>query len=64
MVLESSEDFLNYKNSLGPNFNEDARLSALSGIYFRASLKLFVLFYSESRDPLLGTVKYALARFS
>lgn len=64
VLLESSEDFLNYKNSPGPSCSEDANLSPGSRIYFRASLKLFVLFYSESRKLPLGTVKYALALFS
>lgn len=64
VVLESSEDFLNYKNSPGSSGREDAGLSAVSRIYFRATPKLFVLFYSESREPLLGTVKYTLSHSS
>lgn len=63
VVLESSEDFLNYRNLPGPSCNEDASLSAVSRIHLGASLKLFVLFYSVSRQPFLGTVKYALAHF-
>lgn len=74
VILESSSDFLNYrnssgsrylkKNSPGSRYCEDAGLSAVSRIYVKATLKLFVLFDSESREPLLGTVKYALAHFS
>lgn len=64
MVLQSSEDFLNYKNLPDPSCSEDASLSAVRRIDFGVSLKLFVLFYSESREPLLRTVKYALAHFS
>lgn len=77
VILESSSDFLNYRNSPGSSYLkkkkkkftrlrycEDVGLSAVSRIYVEATLKLFVLFDSESREPLLGTVKYALAHFS
>lgn len=64
MTLESAEDIPNYKNSPGPSGIEGASLCAESKIYLTASLKLFVLFYSESRERLVGTVKYALAHFS
>lgn len=47
-----------------PSWSEDASLFSVNKIYFRAALKLFVLFYSESREHPLGTVKYALAHFS
>ena len=63
-ILQSSAAWLNSKYSPDPSCSEDASLSAVSKIDFRASLKLFVLFYSESRECLLRTVKYALAHFS
>lgn len=64
VLLESSENFSNYKNLSGPSCSEDASLSVVSRIYFRASRKLFVLFYLESRELPLGTVKYALTHSS
>lgn len=44
--------------------SEDASLFSVNKIYFRASLKLFVFFYTVSREHPLGTVNYALAHSS
>lgn len=63
VLLQSSEDSLDYRIRQW-SWSEDASLFSLNKIYFRASLKLFVLFHAESRERPLGTVKYALAHFS
>lgn len=54
MVLERSQDFLNFKILPGPCCNEDASVFAVNWIYFRASLKLFcfILLRVKRTTPL------------